>query len=139
MKQENKNKIYQFKEERERNQQKIQQLRQQNNVLNDECKEAKLELFEVKRELNELKKKNIDLSKFREWTSDEFVDWICSLEQGKYSKYEEKLRVVFIEEAISGEAIPHIEKNDWKAFGITVFMDRTNLHKHVQGLVNYNE
>eukprot|EP01084_Bolivina_argentea_P113609 202443_1 len=108
MKQENKNKIYQlnkenleFKQERGRNQQKIQQLRQQNNVLNDECKEAKLELFEVKRELKELKKNNIDPSKFRKWTSDEFVDWICSLEQGKYSKYEEKLRVVFIEEAIS--------------------------------------
>ena len=70
-----------------------------------------------------------------EWSSDEFVDWICNLEQGKYSKYEEQLRTVFSQQSISGEAIPHIEKNEWKDWGVTNYMDRTKLHQHVRNLV----
>eukprot|EP01084_Bolivina_argentea_P288353 494890_1 len=111
---------------------------EKNNELNDEVKECKMELMEVKKELNELKKKCIDVSRYNEWSSDEFVNWICSLDDGKYEKYENKLRNIFIEEDISGEAIPHIQKNEWKEWGITSYMDRTNLDKHLKNLLNQN-
>ncbi len=32
--------------------------------------------------------KNIDLNNYQNWTGDEFVGWIISLDNGKYRKYE---------------------------------------------------
>ena len=119
---------------------KLKQVENEKITLMDECKETKLELIEVKKELKILKRKNIDPTRFMEWTSDEFVDWICILDEGKYSKYEEQLRRAFISESISGEAIPHINKNEWKElFGINNYMDRTNLDKHVKNLIKRNK
>ena len=69
-----------------------------------------------------------------EWTGDQFVDWICMLDNEKYMKYETALRSAFKREGIDGAAIPHIEKNDWTPWGVQGFMDRTNIHKHVQDL-----
>ena len=52
-----------------------------------------------------------------------------------------------MKEGISGEAIPIIEKSEWKDWGVTNYMDRSNMHQHVrnlvmkygdQGMVNYN-
>ena len=34
--------------------------------------------------------------------------------------------------------IKYIRKNEWKTWGITNYMHRTNLHKHVQNLINQN-
>ena len=55
-----------------------------------------------------------------EWTSDEFVDWICSLEEDKYMKYENALRSAFKKDGVCGALIPDIEKNDWIPWGIRV-------------------
>ena len=107
-------------------------------ALSEECKEAKIELLAVRKELKEMKRKNIDPKRFMDWTGDEFVDWICSLDEGKYMQYEDRLREAFENEAIDGSAIPDIEKNDWKGWGVQIFKDRTNIHKHAQALKNQN-
>eukprot|EP01084_Bolivina_argentea_P260561 440056_1 len=124
--------------DREENNRVIQQYKIQNDRLNDECKEMKMELVEVKKKLKELKRKNIDPTKFREWSGDEFVDWICGLEQGKYIKYESSLRNEFGKEDISGQSISDIEKNDWKGWGINNFAHRSNIQKHINNLVQQN-
>ena len=135
----------QLKEEREKNMRQteyykteIMRLQRRNNELNDECKETKIKLIEVEEKLESLKKKNIDPKRFMEWTSDEFVDWICDLDDGRFEEYEKRLRKVFVEESIMGKAIPYIEKNDWKTWGIANFLDRTSLHKRVRNLVDSN-
>ena len=116
----------------------IQSLNEQNNKLNEEQKEMQMELIEVKQELKIAKRKNIDPSTFRKWSGDEFVDWITSIEQEKFMKYENALRSAFKREGIDGSAIPDIEKNDWTQWGVQSFKDRTNIHKHVQDLRNQN-
>ena len=73
-----------------------------------------------------------------EWSTDDFVDWICNIEQGKYQKYEQTLRTTFKSEGVSGKAIPFIEKSEWKEFGIKNYMDRTNIHQHIQNLKSQN-
>ena len=110
-------------------------MKQQNNALQDECKEAQMKLMQTKQQMNQLKKKTIDPSRFMQWTSDEFVDWIGNLEQERYKVYEQNLRQSFLKEGISGEAIPHIEKSEWKEWGVTNYMDRTKIHQHVGNLV----
>ena len=114
-------------------------LRQQNNTLNDECKEAKMENIELKQKLQRLKqKRNIDPSQFMEWSGDEFVEWICSLEKGKFEQYRSILSAAFKKQGISGQAIPHIQKNDWQNWGIQNFMDRTKIDQYVQKLIPQN-
>eukprot|EP01084_Bolivina_argentea_P108561 194014_1 len=119
---------------------KINNLMGQNDKLNEECKETKLELFEVKKELNKLKRlKNIDLTNYLNWTADDIVDWISTLEKGKYEKYEDELRVKFNEECVDGNAIQYINTLELKGWGVAHFMDRTNLHKHFRQLILVNQ
>ena len=130
---------YKIKEEGHKTEMKQYQtelvmLMKTNCELNDELEETKTELNDVRMELNKLK--DYFIKRFMEWTSDEIVDWICSLEDGKYKKYEYKLRNAFKEECVSGEALPHIEKNEWKIWGVANYWERMNLQKHLQSLVN---
>ena len=55
------------------------------------------------------------------------MDWICYLDDDNYAKYEEYLRIAFEKDSITGEAIPQIEKNEFKDWGIKNYMERTNL------------
>ena len=45
-------------------------------------------------------------------SSDEFMEWICSIEQEKYLKYKSTLRSAFKRDGIDGLAITDIDKND---------------------------
>merc|ERR1712228_139305 len=104
-------------------------LLQKLSVAHNECKE-------LKQQLNKLRIQNIDTTKYLEWTGDDFVDWICSLDDERFKQYEEKLKSVFAEEGISGNAIPYIQKEEWKGFGIKNYMDRTRIQAHVDKLTN---
>ena len=46
------------------------------------------------------------------------------------------MRESFKNDNVSGEAIPHLEKNEWRGFGVKNYMDRTKLHKCIKDLVN---
>ena len=109
------------------------------NEATEECKEANMKLIEIKEELQELKRKNINPARYMEWTSDEFVDWICHLERQKFKRYEQTLREAFKSEGIDGSSIQDIEKNDWKGWGLNSFNDRTTIHKHLQKLKHQHQ
>ena len=69
---------------------KYAQIQQQNIELNDEQKELKMELADVKDKYNKLlRKTNLNESKYLEWDSDMIVDWILSLDQD-YAEYLKK-------------------------------------------------
>ena len=111
-------------------------LKRQNNILADECKEAQMENNELKQQLQQFRQQRIiDPSRFREWSGDEFIEWICSLDKGRFKQYENILSAAFKKQGINGQAIPHIQKNDWMSWGIQNFMDRTNIDQYVQKLI----
>eukprot|EP01083_Nonionella_stella_P139793 427216_1 len=117
----------------------LRQSQEEVGKLNEECKESKLELNEVKKELNKLKRlRRINLSNYLNWSDDDIMDWILTLEEGRYEKYEKKLRAVFNEEGVCGQAMPFIDKPELKGWGITNFMDRNNIYQHLQDLVAQN-
>eukprot|EP01083_Nonionella_stella_P302521 1043348_1 len=113
-------------------------LKRENSELNEECKETKLELMRVKEDL-EANKNRLDPANYLQWSESEVVDWIISLEEGKYAAYEEHLRLVFASESVNGVALSEISKSDLKDWGIKHFLHRSNLYKAIQELVSAEE
>merc|ERR1712039_6201 len=62
------------------------------------------------------------------------LHWIITVNDGKYKKYEKKLKTTFAEEGINGRAIDFLKESHWKEFGVVNFMDRVELHQHLQDL-----
>ena len=84
---------------------------EENNIkLNEECKETKMQSMDVKSELGKMKRmKNINIKHYYlNWTADEIVDWISSLDDGHYECYDTKFRLFFNEESVDYQAIPYI-------------------------------
>lgn len=131
---------YKLNEERKDKNKYIEEynkLKKENINLNEECKDTKSELSQIKKELDELKRlKNRKSKHYMDWSGDELVDWIISIHGGKFKKYEQDLRNAFKKEGVNGSAIPHIDKSEWKSWGITNFMDRTNLDHEIKKLMN---
>eukprot|EP01083_Nonionella_stella_P182075 654077_1 len=95
----------------------------------EECKETKLEL-------QRLRALTLDPRHYLQWTASEVVDWIISIEDGKYAVYEENLRLLFASESVNGMALSQISKPDLKDWGIKNFVHRSNLYNQIQTLVN---
>ena len=81
----------------------------------------------------------IDPSRYLQWSCDELVLWICSLDNGRYSQYKDKLLTAFREQGVNGTAIHYMDKSDLKGFGVDAFGDRGNIYEHIQNLVNKNK
>eukprot|EP01083_Nonionella_stella_P178660 631791_1 len=81
----------------------------------------------------------LDTAQYLQWSSDQLVDWIVSLEDGKYQQYENKFRTQFSKEGVNGEAIPHIDRVALNHWGIQNFMDRANLDNAIKRLVQQNK
>ena len=60
---------------------------------------------------------------------------MMNIEDGKYRKYERKLRDGFTEEEVTGLDIGKMEEQDLKSFGVTNFGDRKGLFQHLQNLI----
>ena len=90
-----------------------------------------IENKELKNEIKELKLKNIDESKYLEWDYEEIVSWIISLDNGRYCKYEEKLKT-----ELNGTNLQRVDQNDIKSWGVKKFDDKKDLYLAIQDLVN---
>ena len=44
------------------------------------------------------------------------------------------MRIAFKDEEISGSAIPYLQKEEWKGFGVKNYMHRTRIQAHVEEL-----
>ena len=115
-------------------------LKKQNNELSEECKEMKMELMEIKQELNKMKRlRAINIKNYLNWNADEVVDWISTLDDGKYEQYDVGLRLIFNKEGVDGQAIVHIDKLSLRDWGVNDFKDRSNIYNHCQKLINQQE
>ena len=104
----------------------------------EECKETKMEMFKIQQELKELKRLHLDPADYLKWSSDDVVDYLCTLDDGKYEKYSAKLRSIFVEENVNGEVLHHIDKPSLRDWGVSDFGDRSKIYNHLQKIVNRN-
>eukprot|EP01083_Nonionella_stella_P242904 846901_1 len=114
---------------------RVNELARANSALMEECKETKLELHRVSAELSQLKARALDPRDYLQWSESQVVDWIISIEDGKYAVYEENLRLLFASESVNGMALSQISKPDLKDWGIKDFGHRSDLYHQIQQLV----
>ena len=70
------------------------------------------------------------------WSSDDVIDYLCTLDDGKYDKYCAKLRIIFGEEGVDGKVLDQIDKPSLRDWGVKEFGDRARIHNHIQNIVN---
>ena len=105
-------------------------------IKDEEYKDVQMELDEVRSELSMMKRKqNLNPSRYLQWNSDEAVDWICSIENQRFAKYEDALRPCFAEEGVTGSELGHITQTALRDWGVKNFKDRIALEKEIQQLV----
>ena len=66
-------------------------------------------------------------------------DWIITIENGQFTKYEKLLRLVFKKEGVNGSQIEYIDKGELRGWGVELFIDRVNIYKNMQNLINKNQ
>ena len=114
-------------------------IKKENLNLNEECKELKLELNEIKNKYNKLYRKyNIDIKNYKNWDSDKITDWIISLNEDEYGKYENNLRKNLKNESMTGLYLKDLDKNDLHRFGITAFSHKSEIIKQIRKLTSQN-
>eukprot|EP01083_Nonionella_stella_P052994 140398_1 len=115
--------------------QKNIELKGMNTRLNEEYKETKCKFDDLKRKYEDLRhNKQLDGTNYLNWTRDDVVSWIISLDNGRYGKYENNIRQTFHNDNIDGSCLPHVEKNDIRDWGVTDFKHRVFILKHIQNL-----
>ena len=75
---------------------------------------------------------------FQNWNSDQIVNWICSLENGRFAKYRDGLRAGFRAEGVNGSHLRHFGKWDLRNWGVQSFDDRVIIEQHIKLLVTSN-
>ena len=82
-----------------------------------------------------------DPLKYKEWNVNMIIQWISSLENGRFRDYINTLRNGFESDSINGELLPTLSTIDLRAapFVIKDFATRADLIKHFQSLKHHQD
>ena len=110
-------------------------LKEKLNKANEECKEYKLQLNELKGKYDKLYRKVIDKNNYEKWNADMITNWIISLGQ-EYEPYEKLLRMNLKKESLDGSCLKELDKNDLHRFGVENFKHKSAILRHIQQLIS---
>ena len=82
------------------------------------------------------RKHNIDIKNYQNWNYDNITDWIISLDDGIYEKYEKILREQLKDEEMSGDVLSTLDKNDLGRFGIKNYKHKLAILNHIKKLTS---
>ena len=71
---------------------------------------------------------------WRQWGTEEVLQWILQLAGGKFKKYRAALAVNVETENIDGTCLRSLDKGDVHRLGVTDFKDKTELLAHIEAL-----
>merc|ERR1712154_720146 len=89
----------------------------------------------LKEEVKRLKMQCIDKARYEQWSHEQVTEWILSLDNGRYNKYEKILRKTLKEEEVDGETLQDVDGADLKRWGITKMKDFKFLQREITKLV----
>merc|ERR1712176_1012288 len=119
----------------------LKQQREENDELNvlkdrfqDQCREITTKYNELKVKYDKQQKKLLLDKNYTEWDCNDIVQWLCSIENGRYKKYESKISMAIKDENITGQHLMDIDKNDLHRIGITDFGDKKSVLNHIKSL-----
>ena len=90
--------------------QRISKITRERNLAFHECKEAQIKLKQAQEQIEKIERlKGLNEQNYLEWTPNEVVDWISTLDEGRYQMYEQNFRVKFNKQGVSGQALKEIK------------------------------
>eukprot|EP01084_Bolivina_argentea_P251764 422400_1 len=131
---ENKNTMQQFMKQKQILNEQISKLKNDKKRLYGDQKENTMLINDLKKEIKDLKSKKLDCSKYLEWKTEEILQWILTLENGRYVKYENVLCESLKDEGVKGVHLPKVDSSDVKRWGIKQFDDIKNFTESIQQL-----
>ena len=69
------------------------------------------------------------------WSVGDIIEWLTSLENGKYDKYKYHLLYNMTEEKVTGSMLSTLNVTDWHRLGISDVKDQHDLLRHVYSLI----
>ena len=104
-------------------------------AIKDDEKEREQELQSLREEVKRLRIKQLDESKYLEWSYEQISSWMMSLDNGRLTKYEQTVKANLEDEEVDGSTLGDINETDLKRWGIKKFSDIKYLLKEIQRLV----
>ena len=90
----------------------------------------------LRAENKRLRVQNVDPSKFREWSTQEVVAWIVSLNPDSLGLYEDTMLRVMTEEGVDGECLDEdVSIADLKRWGVTLYKHSKHVLKEIKALI----
>jgi len=69
------------------------------------------------------------------WSVGDIIEWLTSLENGKYDKYKYHLLYNMTEEKVTGSMLSTLNVTDWHRLGVSDVKDQHDLLRHVYSLI----
>ena len=106
--------------------------------LDTKLRETIENIQEIRNAIISVKKPNV--LKYKEWSIVDIMNWISSLENGRYTKYLRVLQKGFESDGITSSILPSINQNVLRhdPFNIIFFPDRQGLINHFHSLSTLN-
>ena len=83
---------------------------------------------------------NNNLLNWSKWNSNEIINWIYSLDNGKYChKYKDIIKNEISKQNILGKHLPSLNKLDLQSWGINDYQDRIDLLNEINNLCKDNQ
>ena len=127
-----------LKEEKIEMRKEIEDLKRKIDVMMEEQKEMGLEMDVLRSENKRLKREGVDVSCYEKWNYEGMIEWILSLENGRFEKYVDKLKIAFKQEGLSGMDLVGLKENDLIRWRVDDVSDRTDLLGHIKNLCEKN-
>ena len=87
-------------------------------------------------ENKESKLQNINTDNYEEWSVNEVIHWIISLDPDNYGQYEERMRKVMIEEDVTGYCLDQdVDIKDMTRWGVTEIQHSKAVLKAIKALI----
>eukprot|EP01083_Nonionella_stella_P142234 439690_1 len=128
------NRLMEMEKEMDELKWRLNQIREENSRLQEEKKENVMMIRNLKDEVQLLKAKVIDVTRFMEWQAEDVLNWLLSIEDGLYRKYEQTLRTAITDSEVCGKDLITMDIVDLQHFGVSKFADRKILIEHIKRL-----
>eukprot|EP01084_Bolivina_argentea_P186118 320862_1 len=100
----------------------------------DEQKQLETENKALKEEVIKLRMKCMDIRLYRQWSTEQIISWIMSLENGRFKQYENSLRTKLTAEQIKGQDLDDVNGLVIKQWGVKDAKDKKVLLSYVESL-----
>ena len=86
-----------------------------------------------------LRQQSLNTDEYESWNTEQLIQWIMNLENGRFSKYREILSKNLLDEGVCGKHLSKINVLHIKGWGVKSFEDKDLLIDSITNLINKNQ